>query len=349
MCFIFWGVNCGSQHDLKKHTEQIAEREVNTKLADPLSQVLDRLRLIPWSTGITPLDNGWVVATPPGLVSFYVAAEGNFDLIYAEGDACPVTVEEGSYVLLAHGTPHTIYTRPGTWTTTWPEAYAQMTAARNGSGGAHAATIVRGHFLSHSLGTTCFDGIFPVLARLDGRSKPELARCVPLLNLMLEESQGAQAGWQTVVTEIVRTLFTQFVRAFASETQFAERNGNHGNWVRGALDDTIGPILTLLHDSPERPWTVSMLARRAHMAKSAFSERFRQTVGQPPLKYLTEYRVKLACQLLQDSDFSIKEISASVGYESASSFSNAFKRWIGKSPADYRRAGTALDEALQEA
>jgi AraC-like DNA-binding protein len=123
---------------------------------------------------------------------------------------------------------------------------------------------------------------------------------------------------------------------------------DRGNWIQAALDSAIGPVLAMLHESPAKPWTVAMLARQAHMAKSAFSERFRAAVGQPPLKYLTEYRVKLACQLLRGSDFGVKEIAKSVGYESASSFSNAFKRWVGVSPADYRRSGNGWNTRTTE-
>jgi AraC-like DNA-binding protein len=74
-------------------------------------------------------------------------------------------------------------------------------------------------------------------------------------------------------------------------------------------------------------------------AKSAFSERFREVVGKPPLQYLTEYRIRKACQLLRDTRLGVKEISSQVGYDSASSFSNAFKRWMGKSPGAFRRNG----------
>ncbi len=158
----------------------------------------------------------------------------------------------------------------------------------------------------------------------------------------MTESRDAELGWQAVVTEVVRTLFTQLIRALTLNMDLEPESTERGNWIRAALDSSIGPVLALLHDSPAKPWTVAMLARQAHMAKSAFSERFRAAVGQPPLKYLTEYRVKLACQLLRETDFGVKEIAKNVGYESASSFSNAFKRWVGLSPADYRRAGVRL-------
>jgi AraC-like DNA-binding protein len=114
------------------------------------------------------------------------------------------------------------------------------------------------------------------------------------------------------------------------------------NWIQAAMDVSIGPVLAMLHDAPEKPWTVTSLAKRAHLAKSAFSERFRQAVGQPPLKYLTEYRIDKACRLLRHTQLGVKEIAACVGYESASSFSNAFKRWVGMAPADYRKNGNGV-------
>ena len=99
----------------------------------------------------------------------------------------------------------------------------------------------------------------------------------------------------------------------------------------------IGPVLRVLVDKPEAPWTVPQMARMANVSKSAFSERFRRLVGLPPLQYLTEIRMAKSRRLLRENDVDISEIATLVGYESPSSFSNVFKRWHGQSPIEYRR------------
>jgi AraC-like DNA-binding protein len=108
--------------------------------------------------------------------------------------------------------------------------------------------------------------------------------------------------------------------------------------MRAATDSVIGPVLRVMVDKPEAPWTVPQMARMAKVSKSAFSDRFRRLVGLPPLQYLTEIRMGKSRRLLRDSDVEIGEIAYLVGYESPSSFSNVFKRWHGMSPIEYRRS-----------
>jgi AraC-like DNA-binding protein len=100
----------------------------------------------------------------------------------------------------------------------------------------------------------------------------------------------------------------------------------------------IGPALELMHAEPGKPWTVSSLAKHLQISRSAFAERFHRLVGQTPLRYLTERRMVLASDLLRDTEMSVKQIAAQVGYETPASFSNVFKRWFDQSPAQYRKS-----------
>ena len=106
------------------------------------------------------------------------------------------------------------------------------------------------------------------------------------------------------------------------------------------FDPFIRPALVLIHSEPDKPWTVANLARHVQMSRSAFSDRFRDVVGVPPLQYLTQFRMRRACELLCNSKLGVKQIAAMVGYESPSSFTSAFKRITGASPASYRTANS---------
>jgi AraC-like DNA-binding protein len=112
--------------------------------------------------------------------------------------------------------------------------------------------------------------------------------------------------------------------------------------MRAATDAVIGPVLRVMVEKPEAPWTVPQMARLGKVSKSAFSDRFRRLVGLPPLQYLTEIRMGKSRRLLRDSDVEIGEIAYLVGYESPSSFSNVFKRWHGISPIEYRRTKSGV-------
>ncbi len=310
---------------------------------DPLSGLLNRLCNAEWLTGISSFPSPWAIEVPADYLSFYVVTAGETQLWLAERDRQPVTVRTGSYVLLTHGTSHRVYDQASSPQRPWKEAFYRSPAERhqpiNGSG----VTMVHGHFPLASLGRSRFDELLPALVQLDTTTAPMLASVAPMLELSRHEQRAAVAGWQTVVGQIVKTLFVQAIRSLVLSNRGDANDAEHSNLFHATLDVAIGPVLAVLHDCPEKPWTVTTLARRAHMARSAFSERFRQAVGQPPLKYLTEYRIHKACRLLRDTQLGVKEIAVTVGYESASSFSNAFKRWVGLAPADYRKRGRVVD------
>jgi AraC-like DNA-binding protein len=93
-----------------------------------------------------------------------------------------------------------------------------------------------------------------------------------------------------------------------------------------------------MHADPARRWTLNALASHAGMSRSSFALKFKQTVGQAPMEYLTRWRMLLAGDRLAHSDEPIAAIALSLGYESESAFSTAFKRVMGRAPRQYGRA-----------
>jgi AraC-like DNA-binding protein len=158
-----------------------------------------------------------------------------------------------------------------------------------------------------------------------------------LLELVESEERQRRPGWREIVNQLVQLMFYQSLRAFINGTDAEPEHQGEG--VQSVVSDpAIGLVVGLLHNQPGDPWTVASLARWINMSRSAFSERFRDVIGQPPLHYLTEVRMARACHMLANTELSVKQIAALVGYESPSSFTNAFKRWNGTSPASYRTA-----------
>ncbi len=315
----------------------------NPLLQDPLSGILNRLCGSDWNIGVTTFRSPWSVEIPSNDFSFYVVAEGEVEveLLTSAAEESPLRVTAGTVVLLPHGTAHLLCDRVDSPMISWDEAFrpSSSAASRSQIRADSTVTIVHGHLPLTSLGRHRFDVLWPSLIRLEISTHPLLSNMAPLLDVVTDEQRIARPGWRVVAEQLIKTLFAQAVRCLVLDHPSGPSNGRSMNWFQAALDVSIGPVLALLHDAPEKPWTVTSLARRAHMAKSAFSERFRQAVGQPPLKYLTEYRIHKACHLLRGTELGVKEIAGCVGYESASSFSNAFKRWVGVAPADYRKNG----------
>lgn len=166
--------------------------------------------------------------------------------------------------------------------------------------------------------------------------KNEAGRLVPWLETTLQfiasEIEINQMGCQTILARLADVLFIQAVRAYVAELPAAE-----GNWLCALKDAEIGVALSQIHRYPHRAWTVALLAEQISMSRSAFAARFTQLVGQPPMQYLTAWRMVKAANLLRESQLGIRDIAVQVGYESEVAFSKAFKRWAGVAPGIYRR------------
>jgi len=112
-------------------------------------------------------------------------------------------------------------------------------------------------------------------------------------------------------------------------------------WLAGLRDRYVGKALALMHSRPAHPWTVDELANDVGLSRSALGERFAAVIGQPPMQYLTRWRLQLAADLLHNSRRAVAAISADVGYDSEAAFSRAFKRELGSAPGAWRRAQQA--------
>jgi AraC-like DNA-binding protein len=111
---------------------------------------------------------------------------------------------------------------------------------------------------------------------------------------------------------------------------------NKTGWLAGLRDPLVGRVLTLLHGKPSHPWTLEELALEAAASRSALADRFTQIVGCPPIQYLTQWRMQLAAKRLADHGVKVAAVTHEVGYESEAAFSRAFKKFVGRSPNQWR-------------
>jgi AraC-like DNA-binding protein len=103
----------------------------------------------------------------------------------------------------------------------------------------------------------------------------------------------------------------------------------------------IGRVLALLHDRPAEPWTLEKLAREVHVSRATLARRFADEVGEPPLAYLSSWRMRIAAQRLKHTTETVETIAREVGYTSEYAFNRAFSRHRGQPPGRYRRLARA--------
>jgi AraC-like DNA-binding protein len=153
---------------------------------------------------------------------------------------------------------------------------------------------------------------------------------------LLEEASSDRAGGDATLAKVSEALFVDTLRRYV--TGLPDQTTG---WLAGARDPAVGKSLALLHRRPEHPWTIAELAAEVGLSRSSLVERFTRYLLEPPMAYLTGWRLRLAAQALTASSKGVADIAAAVGYESEAAFNRAFKRAFGMPPARYRRQSRA--------
>jgi len=143
-------------------------------------------------------------------------------------------------------------------------------------------------------------------------------------------------GAATVLAKLSELLFVESVRRYLASLP-QEQTG----WLAGLRDPVVGRALSLLHARVSEAWTAEALAQEVNMSRSAFADRFTAVTGQPPMRYLTGWRMQLARNYLAETHRTVAQIAFEVGYESEAAFSRAFRRDCGHPPAAWRRQAVA--------
>jgi AraC-like DNA-binding protein len=149
----------------------------------------------------------------------------------------------------------------------------------------------------------------------------------PLIPLLSEEITKDEPGQEAVLDRLLDLLLISVLRAW-----FGRSDADVPAWYRANGDPVVGKALRMLHNNPARPWTVADLAARAGVSRAALARRFTDVVGEPPMAYLTGWRLALAADLLRDPAATIGSVARQVGYGSPFALSAAFKRVRGASP-----------------
>jgi AraC-like DNA-binding protein len=124
----------------------------------------------------------------------------------------------------------------------------------------------------------------------------------------------------------------------ALRLHLAEKSRNGVGWFFAVSDERLSAAMGAMHGDPAQRWTLQELAERAGMSRSSFAMKFKETVGETPMEYMTRWRMLLAADRLENSSDPISVIALSLGYESESAFSTAFERVMGCSPRQFSRA-----------
>ncbi|MCX5199192.1 AraC family transcriptional regulator [Streptomyces sp. NBC_00249] len=289
---------------------------------------------------------GWGCALEQqSTAGFHLVAEGTCWLRVAGQP--PLQLVPGDVVLLPRGEPHSLVGAPEESAVPYADLEAAHPPGREGVvdlGGVGAVVrIVCGKF-SYEGDTTRHPVLsaLPAVIHVPGMSAdPELQG---VIRLLIAETTRTRPGARVVAARLTDVLFVQVIRAWldlADADADAGTGSRQRSWLTALRDPRIGAALSLVHETPQAPWTVEGLAREVAMSRPAFARQFRELVGAAPLAYVSRLRVDRAARLLRETDDLVGDIGEAVGYASEFTFSRAFSRELGIAPGRYRRAAQA--------
>ncbi|WP_028936412.1 AraC family transcriptional regulator [Pseudonocardia spinosispora] len=190
--------------------------------------------------------------------------------------------------------------------------------------------------------TTLVVGAYPVRGEIGRRlldAVPDVLRVEPggtagaVRDLLAAEVAVDAPGQQVVLDRLLDWMLVCALRDW-----FERPGGEPPAWYAAHRDPVVGQALRLLHAEPAAPWTVSSLAERTGVSRATLAKRFADLVGEPPLTYLTRWRMTLAADILAERDAAtLAEVARTVGYSDAFGFSAAFTRVRGVNPTQFRQ------------
>jgi AraC-like DNA-binding protein len=148
---------------------------------------------------------------------------------------------------------------------------------------------------------------------------------------LVEEAASGRVGSEVMLAKISEALFVDTLRRYVAGLP-EQQTG----WLAGTRDPIVGKSLSLLHSRIAHPWTIADLADEVGISRSALVDRFTRYLSEPPMTYLTRWRLQLAARSLERTSRGVADIAAEVGYESEAAFNRAFKREFGRPPGRYR-------------
>jgi len=254
------------------------------------------------------------------------------------GEGTPLDLEAGDLVMFPHGDGHVLgsdvqLSPVPAWTLVGPSTEGGLARVCHGGGG-QRTRFVCGFLACDQRLCRPLLGALPRMLRVSlGKEGPASAWIVTTLQRGASETHAPRPGAEAILGRLAELLFVEAIREYI-RTLPASQQG----WLAGLRDPFVGKALALLHREPARDWEVEGLAREVGLSRSALADRFVALIGEPPIQYLTRWRLALASQALASCNDAVARVAERVGYDSEAAFNRAFKREFGLPPAAWRRA-----------
>lgn len=299
---------------------------------DALSDILRMIRLRGSIYFQKDLYTPWGMQVDTGpYAQFHMIVRGFCWLQTAEL-ADPLFLTAGDIVVFPYGQPHCIAENlqnrmiPGRQV-----VEAVLNQKPIFTGDVLSATLICGHFEFDRDFDHPFVKALPQMIHISNLNRSDIGLMEAATNVIIRETGSQSAGAEVVVDRLAEILFVQILRTYIL------RKSNETTFWAALQDEQISKSLKLIHTKPQENWTLESLAGLVGMSRSAFTVRFRELVGETPMRYITRWRMHRAKELLRIHRLPLIEIAEQVGYLSEAAFSRAFKRQFNQNPGAMRK------------
>ena len=290
----------------------------------------------PWCVISDPRGNNALMAGSPDIVFFHVLTEGRCKAKLIEGGQT-IELGSGDLIMLPRGSRHLmgsdLHLAPAVADSIVRPGKGELLRIEHGGGGEKTRFVCGYLHCDERLCGQILEAL-PRMLRVPLGDGATDGWVKGLLTAGTRESAAARPGSETVLAKLSELLFVEALRRYIELLPEGQRG-----WLAALGDRFVGRALALMHERPDRDWTVDELAAAVGLSRSSLAQRFTDYLGQPPIQYLTRWRLTIAAQRLRNETTSLARIAADSGYDSESAFNRAFKRALGTTPAAWRRGG----------
>lgn len=288
---------------------------------DLLSLVLNTSRLSTQVFFYDRLCNSWSINTSGSKrATFHLVGEGE-GWLHLKSQSQPIRLCAGDLVIFPHDAWHVVSSHPK------GKNFHESSASDSG----HHITLMCGYFLfENGLRNVVIEGL-PEMVLVRCTTDKQTEQLEALVKLLLAEADTQTIGTQIVLDSLGNVLLIQAIRYFLKEKQ--ELKG----FFASISEPKILKVLQAIHENPGKQWTVETLAEIALMSRANFAQHFTSLIGQSPMAYITEWRMRRAELMMRDRSQSVSEIAERFGYSNEAAFRRAFKRVWGVGPGVVRK------------
>jgi AraC-like DNA-binding protein len=263
---------------------------------------------------------------------FHVVVRGRC-VLKMDGKAEPITLYGGDMVLFPHGTPHQIMDDLQTECRSGKQVVETiMRGDAFFEGEETNSTLICGHYeLDQSLDHPFYQSL-PKLIHLKSADPISANGLDTIINMIIQETQSSKLGASTISTKLAEVLFIKVIR------HYLESISRNNSFLNALKDRKIQEVLNLIHEYPQENWSLISLSRKVGISRTLLANKFRELVGQTPMKYLFNWRMQMAKKLLQNTDQTSFEVSSQIGYQSETAFNRAFKAHFDLTPHKFKRS-----------